>query len=490
MTEAPFATIAQRFVAGMIDLMVISLISAPVFVFAAGYSPFLALSLMTSSAIVLMILYYSLTEGAFSASPGKKMMNLYILDSESLRPISYRQAIVRNIVRMADSSLLYLPMLLNRDRRRIGDGAAGTIVVSKRRLLIRIISPEEYKRRKSSESGAYSMDLAIAEALIDKIREKTKVFPAEMLENAIKYVESRTGMDAETMKRRSLETIGGDDPSSVLAFSVLAGYIPARNVLSQRDFIEVLEKASLFAFSQEDRRALSIKAGVLRGIDEAERSTRPLRAEALLKSIRSSPRLFREIAPFFLASLLILLLSAFLAVWMPSDLVNQLKELMGKGAEMPSPIMMAIIIIFNNIRVWLVLYGEGPLIVASPSITAANGVILGSVGNLLVREGRALDFISGILPHGVMEITAILIASSVGIKMGISLIFPREKSRYDSLKAVAMRYSDLIVLSTVLLLMAGFVEAFITPIVMHEYNIAITISILEIIALYLFLLRA
>lgn len=470
--------------------MVISLISTPIFIFTAGYSPFIQLSLATSSAVVFMILYYALTEGYLSTSPGKKIMNLYVLDYESLRPISYRQALVRNVVRIADSSLLYLPILLNRDGRRIGDGAAGTVVVSKRRISVRIISPDEYKRRRLMESGAYSMDLAVAEALIEKIREKTKMLPEDILKNVMKYVERRTGFDVETIKRRSMETVGGDDLGSILAFSVLAGYIPARSIASQQDFAEILEKASLFAFSQEDRRLLSVKAGVLKGIDEAEKLTKPLKAEIILEPIRASPRLFREIAPFFLASLLILLLSALFAVWMPSDIVNQLKELMGKGSfEMPSPFVMAVMIILNNIKVWLFLYGGGPLIIAPPSITAVNGIILGSVGNLLIKEGRTLDLISGILPHGVMELTAILIASSIGIKMGLSLIFPRNKSRYESLKKVAMRYSDLMVFSTVLLLIAGFVEAFITPIIMHEHIIAIIISLLEIIILYSFLLK-
>jgi uncharacterized membrane protein SpoIIM required for sporulation/uncharacterized RDD family membrane protein YckC len=490
LVEVPYATAMQRLIAGIIDLMIISLISTPVFIFTAGYSPFVQLSLATSSAIVLMILYYTLTEGYLSTSPGKKIMNLYVLDYESLRPISYRQALVRNAVRITDSFLLYLPILLNKDGRRIGDGAAGTVVVSKRRISVRIISPEEYKRRKLLEDGAYSMDLAVAEALIEKVKEKAGVLSIDILENAIKYIERKTGFDVETIKRRSIETVGGDDPGSILAFSVLAGYIPARSIVSQQDFAEILEKASLFAFSQEDRKLLSIKAGVLKGIDEAEKSTRSLRAEIILKPIRESPRLFREISPFFLISLLILLLSTFFAMWMPSDLVNRLKELMGKdGLKMPNPFVMAIMIILNNIKVWILLYGEGPLIIASPSITAVNGIILGSVGNLLIKEGRALDLISGILPHGVMELTAILIASSIGIKMGLSLIFPGSKSRYESLKTVAMRYSDLMVFSTILLLIAGFVEAFITPIIMKEHIIAITISLLEIIILYLFLLK-
>jgi uncharacterized membrane protein SpoIIM required for sporulation/uncharacterized RDD family membrane protein YckC len=487
--EVPCATVAQRLMAGIIDLMIISVISMPIFIFTAKYSLFVQFSLATSSAVVLMTLYYSLTEGALSTSPGKKMMNLYILDSDSFRPISYRQALVRNIIRMADASLLYLPMVLNKDRRRIGDGAAGTVVVSKRRLSVRVISPEEYKKRKMVEGGAYSMDLAVAEALIDKIKEKASTFPAEKLENTIKYIER--GIKIDEIKRRSMETIGSDDPCSILAFSVLAGYIPARSILSQQEFVDILEKASLFAFSQEERRSLSIKAGVLRGIDEAERYTKPFRLNILLRSMWDSPRLFREITPFFLASFFILLFSAFFAMWMPSDIVSQLKELMGKeNISMPGPFVTAIMIVLNNIKVWLLLYGGGPLIIASPSVTAINGVILGSVGGLLMREGRALDFLSAVLPHGVMEVTAILIASSIGIKMGLSLIFPGEKSRYESLKEVAMRYSDLVVLSAVLLFIAGFVEAFITPILMHEHSIAITVSILEIIVLYLFLLKS
>lgn len=56
--EVPYATVAQRLMAGIIDLMIISVISMPIFIFTAKYSLFVQFSLATSSAVVLTTLYY------------------------------------------------------------------------------------------------------------------------------------------------------------------------------------------------------------------------------------------------------------------------------------------------------------------------------------------------------------------------------------------------------------------------------------------------
>jgi uncharacterized RDD family membrane protein YckC len=76
------------------------------------------------------ILFERLANGA---TPGKKMMHLRVLRDDGA-PLTWRSSIVRNLLRTVD----FLPFLyatgfvaicLNRDFKRLGDLAAGTIVV-------------------------------------------------------------------------------------------------------------------------------------------------------------------------------------------------------------------------------------------------------------------------------------------------------------------------------------------------------------------------
>lgn len=74
-------------------------------------------------------------------SPGKMMMGLRVVDERGL-PISLQQALIRNIVRIVDMQPFYfygvggLISLLHPESRRLGDVAAGTLVVAERQSAV------------------------------------------------------------------------------------------------------------------------------------------------------------------------------------------------------------------------------------------------------------------------------------------------------------------------------------------------------------------
>jgi len=67
------------------------------------------------------------------ATPGKKILNLYVCHDDGT-PVNWQSSMLRNLLRVADFlpfayATGLLSMLINRDFKRLGDLAAGTVVV-------------------------------------------------------------------------------------------------------------------------------------------------------------------------------------------------------------------------------------------------------------------------------------------------------------------------------------------------------------------------
>ena len=82
------------------------------------------------------------------ATPGKKILNLYVCHDDGT-PVNWQSSMLRNLLRVADFlpfayATGLLSMLINRDFKRLGDLAAGTVVVyrGERKSSIKIPSQE------------------------------------------------------------------------------------------------------------------------------------------------------------------------------------------------------------------------------------------------------------------------------------------------------------------------------------------------------------
>ncbi|MBF0570823.1 MAG: stage II sporulation protein M [Candidatus Omnitrophica bacterium] len=119
-----------------------------------------------------------------------------------------------------------------------------------------------------------------------------------------------------------------------------------------------------------------------------------------------------------------------------------------------------------------------------------NGIILGAVAIDYFNAGQVKFLLGWLLPHGVIEIPAFLIAGQVGLIFGNAMIgWGDTTSLQQRLRRIS---GDMMVLSLTVALMlswAGFVEAFISqyhwPVI--SYNVKIGFGILELIVLISFL---
>jgi len=117
----------------------------------------------------------------------------------------------------------------------------------------------------------------------------------------------------------------------------------------------------------------------------------------------------------------------------------------------------------NNIQVSLMAFAAGIfLCVGTALLLAFNGLNLGFAAGLFVAAGEAPKFFGLILPHGLLELTAVVVAGAAGFQMGWAVIAPGDRTRGEAV-AEEGRRSVAIVLGLVLaFIVAGSIEGFIT----------------------------
>jgi uncharacterized membrane protein SpoIIM required for sporulation len=92
-----------------------------------------------------------------------------------------------------------------------------------------------------------------------------------------------------------------------------------------------------------------------------------------------------------------------------------------------------------------------------------NAINLGVVGGLMIGHGRSDLFWGLIIPHGLLELTAVFVAAGMGLKMGWSWVDPGPLPRSWAL-ARAGREAILGALGLIVVLaVSGAIEAFVTP---------------------------
>jgi uncharacterized RDD family membrane protein YckC len=79
------------------------------------------------------LVYYIVLEAALGATLGKLATNVRVVRQEDGGPIGWSASVVRNVLRLIDGLVFYavgaIAMCISKRRQRLGDVAAGTLVV-------------------------------------------------------------------------------------------------------------------------------------------------------------------------------------------------------------------------------------------------------------------------------------------------------------------------------------------------------------------------
>ena len=125
---------------------------------------------------------------------------------------------------------------------------------------------------------------------------------------------------------------------------------------------------------------------------------------------------------------------------------------------------MSAVIIANNVKVAIIAFaGCITLGAATIYIIATNGLMLGGMGALFTNAGFGRDFWATVAPHGVIELTAIQIAGAAGLLIAAGDALSRTNAPTRLIVANARRAGTLIVGVASMLVVAGTIEAFVSP---------------------------
>lgn len=96
-------------------------------------------------------------------------------------------------------------------------------------------------------------------------------------------------------------------------------------------------------------------------------------------------------------------------------------------------------------------------------VLLANAFNLGVDGGLMIGHGKATEFFTLLLPHGMLELTAVFLAAAAGLRLGWSIIDPGPRPRSRALAEEGRATVTIAIGMIVVLLVSGAIEGFVTP---------------------------
>ncbi len=503
---------------------------------ADGLSPGWAVFLIFLAMFLLYWGYFLVFEGAWDGqTPGKRLLRLRAV-RDGGHPVTFAAAAVRNLLRLVDLQpagtyfVGAVVMLLNRQAKRLGDLAAGTVVI--REQTLSDVSPAPAPLAEAALEGAPAGPPRLSDrefALLEDFTARRDALPAAMrarLESDLeatfrrRYPASVGGSEErstylrrvhadERARRRAArpEREGSTSPGRTLAerfvrakeprWRLLAGYLararrPGLRALAPS---ELSEFAGLYRETAADlarARTYGADASVLFQLERlvaAGHSALYRRHHVSVGDVwqflrRDFPRLVRRHSlPIGISATLLVVpaVVGYVRIWLEPELAYELlhpqivaraesapdRIAEGKGyVEIPSIFMPVAAggIIANNVQVTFLAFALGITAgVGTLLLLLFNGVHIGATLALFDSLETGWYLWSFLLPHGIMELTAAAIAGGAGLLLGSALLLPREQTRREALVDRGGQAVRLLLGTSVLLVLAGLVEGFVSP---------------------------
>jgi uncharacterized membrane protein SpoIIM required for sporulation/uncharacterized RDD family membrane protein YckC len=525
--DLEIAGFGSRLLAALLDTLILGgLIAAGVAVFVAlnvwevlpGGSWVGALMFLAGFAVWYG--YYILFEGLRAGqTPGKRAIGIRVV-RDTGRPVTLGDAAVRNLLRTADFFpppylIGLLLMALHPRGKRLGDLAAGTVVVRDRpatetprrpapgatagRLAAPLLTDAEFRLVAQFAERAGALDPAARERLADALAarvegrlpagrapaaERLVQFYAAELERRRSPLAGRRGAverfaDRQAPRwdqfqaladRAAREGLDGFRPDELPDFAaryreIAADLARARTYRAEAATVARLERlvaAGHNALYREDRR--SWRAAwtlVAREFPAAVVGARRTVLVAFLlfaapaaagyRLIRERPALAEELIP---------------ETMLRRAAAGHDRVATGKRyveIDWDARPGAASYIIANNVRVALACFAGGIFAgLGSLVLLAYNGLALGTFAGHFANQGLLGYLLEFVLGHGVLELSAIWIAGAAGFLLGRALIAPGELSRADALVLSGRTAIRMVGMAVVLLGCAGVIEGFLS----------------------------
>jgi len=118
----------------------------------------------------------------------------------------------------------------------------------------------------------------------------------------------------------------------------------------------------------------------------------------------------------------------------------------------------------NNAWIAALCIASGALLgIPVPYLLWQNAANVGIIAGLMAAHGRLDLFFGLVLPHGLLELTAVFVAAGVGMRLGWTVVAPGDRPRGAAFASEGRAAVGVALGLVGVLLVSGIVEAFVTP---------------------------
>ncbi|HUP18809.1 MAG TPA: stage II sporulation protein M [Gemmatimonadota bacterium] len=528
------ADLGSRFTALVLDglLIFVSLLAVLLLLMWFGYHTDLSalagswvLAAVLLLSFVLVWGYFVYWEGYHNGrTPGKRWAGLRVIHDGG-HPLTVRGAAIRNLVRLIDAQPAFTwmvggaAMMLHPRTQRLGDMAAGTLVIRDRGAseltgaeLERLAHAPAADRPRLDDEAFEALD-RFAAGRTQLAKEPRARLVARLSEALAPHLPPSIGEAPEERlvalweRESGLRAMAGGASASPLAVGLARGQ--AKDWLEYRRLVDRASRRGLDALSPAELErfaalyrataadlarartygapwplVFSLERWVGAGHNllyrPTSRSWRGL-VEWLRHGFPSLVRARRRYIALAAALLFLPAVGVFGAVrddpalardLLPHEMLERARTAPdraregGQYVEIPEVFMpiMSSGVIANNVQVTFFAFAGGILAgLGTALILVINGISLGAVAAAFHNEGAGALLWEFVAAHGVIELTAICIAGAAGLLLGSGLVLPGRRGRMDALAERAREAVSLLAGTTLLLVLAGLLEGFVSP---------------------------
>jgi uncharacterized membrane protein SpoIIM required for sporulation len=132
----------------------------------------------------------------------------------------------------------------------------------------------------------------------------------------------------------------------------------------------------------------------------------------------------------------------------------------------------------NNIRVGALAFALGvAACVPTALVLVSNGLNVGAVAGVFAAASEHAKFWGLLIPHGLLELTAVFIAGGAGLRLGWTLIDPGDRRRGEALVEEGRRAFVLVLGVVGAFVVAGLIEGFVTPFLPTWLRVGIGVTV-------------
>jgi uncharacterized membrane protein SpoIIM required for sporulation/uncharacterized RDD family membrane protein YckC len=380
----------------------------------------------------IFVLYHPVLEISMRGrTPGKRSAGVRIVARTGASP-GIAALLTRNAFRIIDSfPLVYgvglIVTLLSRDQVRIGDFAAGTVLVYDRS----VTGVSNWYRARAPQESPRTPQLRTAAARARRLATRRTSDISEAAQLAQDYrllaheVARARRATPQTPQREYLELAYAQAHAALYKSKWQLG----RELLTWLavELPAVVSRLRLYIYWSTAIFLLTIAAGYLL-----------VRAHPALIALFASPELIASVRKGQL--------------W-TEGLLN----------VVPSSVL-SLQILANNVAVSLIAWCAGFLFgLGTFYILGLNGLMLGAVFAFCGLHGLGGSLFRFIVPHGPVEISVMCLSGAAGAAVGEALIRPTHGTRAESFRAAAIQSGKLLGACLLLLIGSGLIEGYVSP---------------------------